>query len=103
MNDIFFFFPIVIVLIVCFVVVPVVARARAERGGQSSPNNSQRSKNASYNREVDSIHITSDAATERRRRLDQLQSLYESGMMEKDEYLERCASVEEDFRGKYRR
>lgn len=103
MGDIFFFFPIVMVLIVCFVVVPIVARARAERGGQSSPSASQKNKNHGYNREVDSIHITSDAATERRRRLDQLQSLYESGMMEKDEYLERCASVEEDFRGKYRR
>ena len=64
MGDIFFFFPIVMVLIVCFVVVPIVARAKAERGGQSSPSASQKNKNHGYNREVDSIHITSDAATE---------------------------------------
>lgn len=103
MGDLALFFPIVIVLIVCFVVVPVVARAKAEMSGKTQTPNRPANKNRAYNREVDSIHITTDAATERRRRLDQLKSLYDSGMMEKDEYLERCASVEDDFRGNYRR
>ena len=33
--------------------------------------------------------------------LEKLKSLYEAGMMEKDEYLERVESVEADYRGRY--
>ena len=60
----------------------------------------KQSKDARYDRQVHQMH-TKDAASERKHRLDQLKSLYEAGMMEKDEYLERVESVEADYRGRY--
>ncbi|MBR5309496.1 MAG: hypothetical protein IKU42_00015 [Oscillospiraceae bacterium] len=56
-------------------------------------------QDAKYDRNVHHMH-TKDAATERRHRLDQLKSLYEAGMMEKDEYYERVEAVETDYRGR---
>lgn len=103
MGDLVLFLPVVAVLAVCFVAAFVVAKAKSEAPGSTKNQSRAVGKGHGYSREVDSIHITTDAATERRRRLDQLKSLYDSGMMEKDEYLERCASVEDDFRGNYRR
>ena len=59
-----------------------------------------KTQDVKYNRQVHQMH-TKDAASERKHRLDQLKSLYEAGMMEKDEYLERVESVEADYRGRY--
>ena len=42
-----------------------------------------------------------DAVSERKHRLDQLKSLYEAGMMERDEYNERVEAVEADYRVRY--
>lgn len=97
MDDlIFMFMPILVVVGILFVAVPIVAEIKNKTAG-GGKQRTQNGKNRAYNREVDSIHITTDAVTERRRRLDQLKSLYEAGMMERDEYDERCADVEADF------
>ena len=88
---------IIVFVIVIFVVttVPILLRELYTRNNKVSlPKNNIRK----YDREVDSIHITSDIETERRRRLDQLKSLYEAGMMESDEYYERRQGIEDDFR-----
>lgn len=90
------FMPMIIVFGIFFVAVPVVRELKNKVAGAGKPQQ-HGGKNRTYNREVDSIHITTDAATERRRRLDQLKSLYDAGMMERDEYDERCAEVEVDF------
>ena len=99
MEDIIIFLPIVIVLIVTFVAVPLVNMFKKTFGESSSPSASGQ-KDAKYSRQVHQMHIK-DAAGERKHRLDQLKSLYEAGMMEKDEYLERVESVEADYRGRY--
>lgn len=96
MEDlIFMFMPMIIVAGILLVAVPVVTELKNKAAGGKPKQ--QGGKSRAYNREVDAIHITTDAATERRRRLDQLKSLYEAGMMERDEYEERCADVEADF------
>lgn len=97
MNDLIpIFMPLIIVTGILLVAVPVVTELKNKATGEGKPRQ-QGGKSRTYNREVDSIHITTDAATERRRRLDQLKSLYDAGMMERDEYDERCAEVEADF------
>ncbi len=96
MKDLFFIFIPLIVAGILMVTVPVISELKNKAAGSVKPKQ-QSGKGRTYNREVDSIHITTDAATERRRRLDQLKSLYEAGMMERDEYDERCADVEADF------
>ena len=97
MNDLIpIFLPLIIVTGFLLVAVPVVTELNNKAAGAGKPRQ-QGGKSRTYNREVDSIHITTDAATERRRRLDQLKSLYDAGMMERDEYDERCAEVEADF------
>lgn len=97
MDDlIFMFMPLIIVAGILLVAVPVLTELKNKATGAGKPRQ-QGGKGRTYNREVDSIHITTDAATERRRRLDQLKSLYEAGMMERNEYDERCADVEADF------
>ena len=97
MNDLIpIFMPLIIVTGILLVAVPVVTELKNRAAGEGKPRQ-QGGKSRTYNREVDSIHITTDAATERRRRLDQLKSLYDAGMMERDEYDERCAEVEADF------
>lgn len=96
MDDlIFMFIPVIIVVGILMVAVPIVSELKNKASGNQKK--TQPGRNRSFNREVDSIHITTDAATERRRRLDQLKSLYEAGMMEREEYEERCADVEADF------
>lgn len=97
MNDLIpIFMPLIIVTGILLVAVPVVTELKNKAAGAGKPQQ-HGGKSRTYNREVDSIHITTDAATERRRRLDQLKSLYDAGMMERDEYDERCAEVEADF------
>ena len=97
MNDLIpIFMSLIIVTGILLVAVPVVTELKNKAAGEGKPRQ-QGGKSRTYNREVDSIHITTDAATERRRRLDQLKSLYDAGMMERDEYDERCAEVEADF------
>ena len=95
MSDFVFFFPI-IVLVIAFVVAGAIPTVRAFLKEEKIP--LQKKDRSGYQREVDAIHITSDAATERQRRLDQLKSLYEAGMMERDEYWERRENVEADYR-----
>ncbi|MBQ7938372.1 MAG: hypothetical protein IJ283_07770 [Oscillospiraceae bacterium] len=97
MEDILFLIPPVFVIIVIFVLVPILNIAK--KG--SAPTVKKAPQDLRYNRQADAIHTTRDAAAERRHRLDQLKSLYEAGMMEKDEYNERVESVEADYRGRY--
>ncbi len=97
MGDlIFILLPVIIVAGILLIVVPIAAEIKNKSAGGSQQKH-QNGKNRTYNREVDAIHITTDAATERRRRLDQLKSLYDAGMMEREESDERCADVEADF------
>ena len=98
MEDLFMFFPIIIIAIIGFVAAPLI-KMFTGAFGESNPAQKQ-SKDARYDRQVHQMH-TKDAASERKHRLDQLKSLYEAGMMEKDEYLERVESVEADYRGRY--
>ena len=97
MGDIMFILPIIIVLIVTFVAVPLINMFKNTFGDSTVQKKS--SQDAKYNRQVHQMHVK-DAAGERKHRLDQLKSLYEAGMMEKDEYLERVESVEADYRGR---
>ena len=66
-------------------------------GGSSSAK--KHTTDSRYNRQVHQMHIK-DADAERQHRLDQLKSLYEAGMMERDEYEERVAGVEADYMGR---
>ena len=86
------------IIIVLAYVLPLILKGFNEKGGiETKPQNVRK-----YDREVDAIHITSDAESERHRRLDQLKSLYEAGMMESEEYYERKQEIEDDFHRNYR-
>lgn len=98
LADLIIAFPIFVVILI-FILSATIQFLRSRK---SSVNPSVRRSHDGYNREVDEIHITSDAASERQRRLDQLKSLYEAGMMGKEEYWERRESVEADYRGENR-
>ena len=98
MDDLFMFFPIIIIAIIGFFAVPLIKMFTGVFGESNTAQ--KQSKDARYDRQVHQMH-TKDAASERKHRLDQLKSLYEAGMMEKDEYLERVESVEADYRGRY--
>lgn len=95
MENTFIFLPLVIFFLVAFVGVPIFNIVKNVFGENTSVQ--KNSSEAKYSRQVHHMHVK-DAADERRRRLDQLKSLYEAGMMERDEYLERCASVEAEYR-----
>lgn len=97
MEEILFFAPAVVIIIIAFVIVPII---NAVKNG-STPSVKKSPQDMRYNRQADAIHTTRDAAAERRHRLDQLKSLYEAGMMEKDEYNERVEAVEADYRVRY--
>ncbi len=99
MGDIIIFLPIVIILIIVFIAAPLVNMFKNTFGGSSSSSANQ-TKDAKYSRQVHQMHVK-DAAGERKHRLDQLKSLYEAGMMERDEYNERVEAVEADYRGRY--
>lgn len=98
MADLFMFFPIIIIAIIGFFAVPLIKMFTGVFGESNTAQ--KQSKDARYDRQVHQMH-TKDASSERKHRLDQLKSLYEAGMMEKDEYLERVESVEADYRGRY--
>ncbi|MBQ2301729.1 MAG: hypothetical protein IIW81_05900 [Oscillospiraceae bacterium] len=98
MDDLFMFFPIIIIAIFGFFAVPLIKMFTGVFGESNTAQ--KQSKDARYDRQVHQMH-TKDASSERKHRLDQLKSLYEAGMMEKDEYLERVESVEADYRGRY--
>ena len=97
MGEIFLFLPVVIILIIGFVAAPLIKMFTGTFGENSS---APKAKDASYDRQVHQMH-TKDAASERKHRLDQLKSLYEAGMMERDEYNERVEAVEADYRVRY--
>lgn len=98
MADLFMFFPIIIIAIIGFFAVPLIKMFTGVFGESNTAQ--KQSKDVRYDRQVHQMH-TKDASSERKHRLDQLKSLYEAGMMEKDEYLERVESVEADYRGRY--
>ena len=98
MNDFMMFLPLVVVLIIGFVAAPLINMFKNTFGDSETPKSG--SKDAKYSRQVHQMHIK-DAEGERKHRLDQLKSLYQAGMMEKDEYLERIEAVEADYRGRY--
>lgn len=92
-DGIFTIFPLLIFVILAVVVRLLLASVKkGNQPGRRIPNDPK-----GYNREVNSIHNTTDAPTERRHRLEQLKSLYEAGMMEHDEYIERVNGVESDY------
>ncbi|MBQ7875236.1 MAG: hypothetical protein IJ306_08800 [Oscillospiraceae bacterium] len=97
MLDAIIFIPVIIVLIISFVAVPLINMFKNTFGDSSSQK--KNTHDAHYNRQVHQMHIK-DAGTERQHRLDQLKSLYEAGMMERDEYDERVAGVEADYMGR---
>ncbi|MBP1575578.1 MAG: hypothetical protein J6J07_00015 [Oscillospiraceae bacterium] len=100
MGDLVFMaLPILIVVtVICIIAVPLSSMYKKTFGSSSS--SSGQTKDAKYSRQVHQMHVK-DAAGERRHRLDQLKSLYEAGMMERDEYNERVEAVEADYRGRY--
>lgn len=99
MGELIIFLPIVIIIIAVLLLAPVINAVKNQNSAPAAKNNA--SRDIRYNRQADAIHTTRDAAAERRHRLDQLKSLYEAGMMEKEEYNERVESVEADYRGRY--
>ncbi|MBE6892655.1 MAG: hypothetical protein E7482_01420 [Ruminococcaceae bacterium] len=99
MGDIIIFLPIVIIIIFTLIAAPLINMFKNTFGNSSSPT-ANHSKDTKYSRQVHQMHVK-DAAGERKHRLDQLKSLYEAGMMERDEYNERVEAVEADYRGRY--
>ncbi len=98
MGDIFIFLPAVIIAVIVFAVMPLI-KMFTNTFGDSSPDQKQ-PKNEKYNRQVHQMHAK-DAASERKHYLDQLKSLYDAGMMERDEYNERVEAIEAEYRGRY--
>ncbi|MBR2639151.1 MAG: hypothetical protein IKD39_01135 [Oscillospiraceae bacterium] len=99
MGDIIIFLPIIIIAVIGFFIIPLIKMFANTFGTDSAPS-ANRPKDAKYNRQVHQMHAK-DAASERKHYLDQLKSLYEAGMMERDEYNERVEAIEADYRGKY--
>ena len=89
--------PLIIFVVISSVAVPLINMFKNAFG--DSETQKKDPQDAKYSRQVHQMHVK-DAAGERTHRLDQLKSLYEAGMMEKEEYLERVAGVEADYRGK---
>ena len=98
LSEIMMFLPMIIIVIAVFAAPPLINMFKNTFGDSGTPKNSTR--DAKYSRQVHQMHVK-DAAGERKHRLDQLKSLYQAGMMEKDEYLERVEAVEADYRGRY--
>lgn len=99
MGDIIIFLPIVIIIIFTLIAAPLINMFKNTFGNSSSPT-ANHPKDAKYSRQVHQMHVK-DAAGERKHRLDQLKSLYEAGMMERDEYNERVEAIEAEYRGRY--
>lgn len=98
MGDFLIFLPVAIVVIIGVVGAPLIKMFANTFGDAETPKNAP--KDAKYNRQVHQMHVK-DASAERKHYLDQLKSLYQAGMMEKDEYLERVEAVEAEYRGRY--
>ncbi len=98
MEDIIVFLPVIIVAIIGFFVAPLIKMFANTFGDSEALKTAQ--KDAKYNRQVHQMH-TKDAVSERKHYLDQLKSLYEAGMMERDEYNERVAAIEAEYNGRY--
>ena len=98
MDNLAIFFPVIIIAVIGFVAVPLL-KMFTNTFGESSPEQ-KNPKEEKYNRQVHQMHAK-DAAAERKHYLDQLKSLYEAGMMERDEYNERVAAIEAEYNGKY--
>ena len=98
MGDFIVFLPVIIVAVIGFFVVPLIKMFANTFGDSEATKTTQ--KDAKYNRQVHQMH-TKDAVSERKHYLDQLKSLYEAGMMERDEYNERVAAIEAEYRGRY--
>ena len=97
MEDIIIFLPVIIIAVIGFVAAPLFKMFTNTFGETQSE---KPSADAKYNRQVHQMHAK-DAASERKHYLDQLKSLYEAGMMEKDEYLERIEALENEYRVRY--
>ncbi len=98
MGELIIFLPVVIILIVSFIAAPLINMFKS--AFSESDSSAKQQKDARYSRNVHQMHVK-DAEGERRHRLDQLKSLYQAGMMERDEYNERVAAVEADYAGRY--
>ncbi len=86
--------PMLIVVVIGLIVTPLINMFKNTFGEDNKQTKAHR--HATFGRQVDAMHIK-DANAERAHRLDQLKSLYEAGMMERDEYEERVACVEADY------
>lgn len=98
MGDMIIFLPVIIVIVITLIATPLINMFKNTFGDSSSSPNQP--KDTKYNRQVHQMHAK-DAASERKHYLDQLKSLYEAGMMERDEYNERVEAIEADYRGRY--
>ena len=82
MGEIVLLLPLIFIIIIAFVAVPLINMFRGAFGDSSS-SQKKNPQDARYNRQVHQMHVK-DAAGERQHYLDQLKSLYEAGMMERD-------------------
>ena len=98
MDGILAFLPIVFVAVIGMIAAPLINMFKNTFGESTAQKKNP--QDTKYSRQVHQMHVK-DAEGERRHRLDQLKSLYQAGMMEKDEYLERVEAVEADYRGRY--
>ena len=98
MGNVFVFLPVIIIAIIGFVAMPLIKMFTGTFGDSAPEQKPQ--KDQKYNRQVHQMHAK-DAASERKHYLDQLKSLYEAGMMERDEYNERVEALETEYRGRY--
>ncbi len=94
MEDLFMFLPMIVIVVIGLIVTPLINMFKNTFGESTETKSNHR--HASFGRQVDEMHVK-DAGAERRHRLDQLKSLYDAGMMERDEYEERVACVEADY------
>ena len=98
MDEFIIFLPVVIIAVISFIAAPLINMFKNAFG--ESDSSAKQQNDPRYSRQVHQMHIK-DAEGERRHRLDQLKSLYQAGMMERDEYNERVAAVESDYAGRY--
>ncbi|HNW05065.1 MAG TPA: hypothetical protein PKI76_06740 [Oscillospiraceae bacterium] len=93
-------FPVVLILAV---VAALAAKKQKERDAASGRKYTRSSGGVrgyaptEYSREVKEIHQT-DPTESYQRRMDQLRALFQNGMMERDEYEDRKADIEQDYR-----
>ena len=100
MGEILLLLPLIVIgIVIYFVAMPLINMFKNTFGDSPSAQGHHR-QDARYTRTASSIHKTKTAEEERLHYLDQLKSLYEAGMMERDEYNERVAAVEADYRGR---